>query len=90
MKPAKFRCWLRLAIGIICLIVAIVYMCQLKNDTSTLENAVHTLKHLTDAGYWFFLSVIWIASAVIFNNQDRINELEKRIEVLEASIENKA
>lgn len=83
MKSIKFCGWARLVVGIICFIVAIVYVCQLKHDSSTLEKAVYELKQLIAAAYWFTLSSIWLTSVVIINNQNRIDELEKRIEVLE-------
>lgn len=83
MKSRYFHFGLRMVVGLVLVVVAAVNVFQIKESPTTLDQAVYNFEHLVTATYWFILGLFWMLSATVYLNQDRIEELEKRIEALE-------
>lgn len=83
MKSRYFHFGFRMFLGLVLEVVAVVYLFQIKGNPTTLDQAVYNFNHLVTATYWFLLGLFWVLSATVYLNQDRIEELEKRIEALE-------
>lgn len=76
--------WLNIFVGAILLVVAFVNLFQVVIADPAAAVTNETLRHIIIAVLFFTCSIIWLLSAVISYNALRVEQLQKRIELLEA------
>ena len=77
--------WFRLLVSLASFTYALVIIFTSENAvmTDSLENMYIGIKDLTGCLSWTLTGVVWLVMSFIEYNSDRIEQLEKRIDILE-------
>jgi uncharacterized membrane protein len=75
--------WLNILVGAITLVAAFVNMFQVVAADPAAAATNETLRHTIIAALFVICSIVWLLNAVISYNALRVEQLQKRIEILE-------
>ena len=75
--------WLDIVVAAIMLVAAFINLFQVALADPTASATNETLRHAIIAALFFTCSIVWLLNAVINYNALRVEQLEKRIEILE-------
>ena len=75
--------WLNILVGAIMLVAAFVSLFQVVTTDPVAAETKETLGHIITAALFFTCSIVWLLNAVISYNALRVEQLQKRIEILE-------
>ena len=75
--------WLNILVGAIMLVAAFVSLFQVVTTDPVAAATNETLGHIIIAALFFTCSIVWLLNAVISYNALRVEQLQKRIEILE-------